>query len=140
MDDDSLRLQALEVTCSSIQDQLDGFTRFVLILTLSNWKSASGSSPMPRNRASVVACSKNLVMFGNPSVSSPRNSRQNSENGPRLTESYLGSMKLSNISALHALEAQHFTVFADHKPLTHAFTQKKEKLPPVQMNQLSFIS
>ena len=39
-----------------------------------------------------------------------------------------------------ALEAQHFTVFTDHKPLTHAFTQKKEKLPPVQMNQLTFIS
>ena len=39
-----------------------------------------------------------------------------------------------------ALEAQNFTIFTDHKPLTHAFTQKKEKLPPVQLNQLSFIS
>ena len=39
-----------------------------------------------------------------------------------------------------ALEAQHFTVFTDHKPLVHAFTQKKERLPPVQLNHLSFIS
>ncbi|CAB0030693.1 unnamed protein product [Trichogramma brassicae] len=31
-------------------------------------------------------------------------------------------------------------VTRDHKPLIHAFTLKKEKLPPIQLNQLSFIS
>ena len=30
-------------------------------------------------------------------------------------------------------------IYTDHKPLTHAFTLKKEKLPPVQPNQLSFL-
>lgn len=40
----------------------------------------------------------------------------------------------------HILEAQHVTVFSDHKPLIYAFSQRREKLPPVQLNQLSFIS
>ena len=40
----------------------------------------------------------------------------------------------------HILEGYPFTIYTDHKPLTHAFTQKKEKLPPIQLNQLSFIS
>lgn len=40
----------------------------------------------------------------------------------------------------HMLEAQTFTVYVDHKPLTYAFSQDKSKLPPVQLNQLSFIA
>lgn len=32
------------------------------------------------------------------------------------------------------------TIFTDHKPLIYAFTQRREKLPPAQLNQLSFIS
>lgn len=40
----------------------------------------------------------------------------------------------------HFLEAQHVTIYTDHKPLIYAFTQRREKLPPVQLNQLSFIS
>lgn len=40
----------------------------------------------------------------------------------------------------HILEAQHATVYTDHKPLVYAFTQRREKLPPAQLNQLSFIS
>ena len=40
----------------------------------------------------------------------------------------------------HVMEAQHVTIFTDHKPLTFAFSQRREKLPPVQLNQLSFIS
>lgn len=40
----------------------------------------------------------------------------------------------------HILEAQHVTIYTDHKPLVYAFTQRREKLPPVQLNQLSFIS
>lgn len=40
----------------------------------------------------------------------------------------------------HMLEAQVFTIYTDHKPLIYAFQQKKEKLPPVQVNQLSFIA
>jgi len=40
----------------------------------------------------------------------------------------------------HILEVQHVTIYTDHKPLVHAFVQRREKLPPVQLNQLSFIS
>lgn len=40
----------------------------------------------------------------------------------------------------HILEAHPCTVYTDHKPITFAFQQRRDKLPPVQMNQLSFIS
>lgn len=40
----------------------------------------------------------------------------------------------------HILEAQHATIYTDHKPLLYAFVQRREKLPPAQLNQLSFIS
>lgn len=40
----------------------------------------------------------------------------------------------------HLLEVQHVTIFTDHKPLLYAFAQRREKLPPSQLNQLSFIS
>lgn len=40
----------------------------------------------------------------------------------------------------HLFEVQHVTIYTDHKPLIYAFTQRREKLPPVQLNQLSFIS
>jgi hypothetical protein len=38
------------------------------------------------------------------------------------------------------LEAQHFTILTDHKPLTFAFHQKREKCSPRQCNHLDFIS
>lgn len=40
----------------------------------------------------------------------------------------------------HILEVQNATVFTDHKPLVYAFTQRRDKLPPTQLNQLTFIS
>lgn len=40
----------------------------------------------------------------------------------------------------HILEVQHVTIYTDHKPLLYAFVQRREKLPPPQLNQLSFIS
>jgi cleavage and polyadenylation specificity factor subunit 1 len=40
----------------------------------------------------------------------------------------------------HMLEARHFVVFTDHKPLIFAFHQKKDKCSPRQFNQLDFIS
>lgn len=39
----------------------------------------------------------------------------------------------------HLLEAHHCTIYTDHKPITFAFQQRRDKLPPVQLNQLSFI-
>ncbi|CAH0384754.1 unnamed protein product [Bemisia tabaci] len=39
-----------------------------------------------------------------------------------------------------AVEGQDFTIYTDHKPLTYVFDKKHGNLPPVQMNQLSFIS
>ncbi|GFX67303.1 retrovirus-related Pol polyprotein from transposon 17.6 [Trichonephila clavipes] len=39
----------------------------------------------------------------------------------------------------HVLEAQHCTIYTYHKPVTYAFLQRRQKLPPVQLNQLSFI-
>ncbi|GFU77645.1 retrovirus-related Pol polyprotein from transposon 17.6 [Trichonephila clavipes] len=38
----------------------------------------------------------------------------------------------------HVLEAQHCTIYTYHKPVTYAFLHR-QKLPPVQLNQLSFI-
>ncbi|XP_075723266.1 uncharacterized protein LOC142765699 [Rhipicephalus microplus] len=40
----------------------------------------------------------------------------------------------------HILEAQHCTIYTDHKPITYAFSQRREQLPLVQQNQLSFIA
>ena len=40
----------------------------------------------------------------------------------------------------HMLEARHFTVLTDHKPLTFAFHQKRDKCSPHQFNQLDLIS
>ena len=40
----------------------------------------------------------------------------------------------------HILEGYAFKIYTDYKPLIHAFTLEKEKLPPIQLNQLSFIS
>jgi hypothetical protein len=39
----------------------------------------------------------------------------------------------------HILEAQHCRTYTDHKPLVYAFTQRRETLPAVQFNQLTFI-
>ena len=38
------------------------------------------------------------------------------------------------------LEARHFTILTDHKPLTFAFHQKRDKCSPRQFNHLNFIS
>jgi len=38
------------------------------------------------------------------------------------------------------LEARHFNILTDHKPLTFAFHQKRDKCSPRQFNQLDFIS
>lgn len=38
------------------------------------------------------------------------------------------------------LEGTTFTIFTDHKPLTHAFTQKNSKATPRQVRQLNYIS
>jgi hypothetical protein len=41
---------------------------------------------------------------------------------------------------LHMLEAWHFVIFTDHKPLTYAFSQKRDKCSPRQFNHLDYIS
>jgi cleavage and polyadenylation specificity factor subunit 1 len=40
----------------------------------------------------------------------------------------------------HMVEARHFVIFTDHKPLTYAFGQKHDKCSPRQFNHLDFIS
>jgi cleavage and polyadenylation specificity factor subunit 1 len=40
----------------------------------------------------------------------------------------------------HMLEARHFIIFTDHKPLTYAFEQKRDKCSPRQFNHLDYIS
>ena len=40
----------------------------------------------------------------------------------------------------HMLEARHFTILTDHKPLTFAFQQKRDNCSPRQFNHLDFIS
>jgi len=40
----------------------------------------------------------------------------------------------------HMLEARHFVIFTDHKPLTYAFSQKHDMYTPRQFNHLDFIS
>jgi hypothetical protein len=38
------------------------------------------------------------------------------------------------------LEARHFTIFTDHKPITYAFQQKRDKCSPRQFNHLDFVA
>ena len=40
----------------------------------------------------------------------------------------------------HMLEARHFVIFTDHKPLIYAFSQRRDKCTPRQFNHLDFIS
>jgi hypothetical protein len=40
----------------------------------------------------------------------------------------------------HMLEACHFSIFTDHKPITYAFQQKQDKCSPRQFNHLDFIA
>jgi cleavage and polyadenylation specificity factor subunit 1 len=40
----------------------------------------------------------------------------------------------------HMLEARHFTIFTDHKPIIYAFQQKRDKCSPLQFNQLDFVA
>jgi cleavage and polyadenylation specificity factor subunit 1 len=40
----------------------------------------------------------------------------------------------------HMLEARHFTIFTDQKPITYAFQQKRGKCSPRQFNHLDFIA
>jgi hypothetical protein len=38
------------------------------------------------------------------------------------------------------LEARHFIIFTDHKPITYAFQQKRDKCSPRQFNHLDFVA
>jgi hypothetical protein len=40
----------------------------------------------------------------------------------------------------HMLEARHFIIFTDHKPITDAFQQKRDKCSPRQFNHLNYIA
>jgi cleavage and polyadenylation specificity factor subunit 1 len=40
----------------------------------------------------------------------------------------------------HMLEARHFVIFTDHKPITYAFQQKRDKCSPGQFNHLEFVA
>jgi hypothetical protein len=38
------------------------------------------------------------------------------------------------------LEARHFIIFTDHKPITYTFQQKRDKSSPRQFSHLDFIA
>jgi cleavage and polyadenylation specificity factor subunit 1 len=38
------------------------------------------------------------------------------------------------------LEARHFTIFTDHKPITYAFQQKRDRCSPRHFNHLDFVA
>jgi hypothetical protein len=38
------------------------------------------------------------------------------------------------------LEARHFNIFTDHKPITYAFKQKRDKCSPRQFNHLDVVA
>jgi cleavage and polyadenylation specificity factor subunit 1 len=38
------------------------------------------------------------------------------------------------------LEERHFTIFTDHKPITYAFQQKRDKCSPHQFNHVDFVT
>jgi hypothetical protein len=40
----------------------------------------------------------------------------------------------------HMLEARHFIIFTDNKPITYAFQQKRDKCLPRQFNYLDFVA
>jgi cleavage and polyadenylation specificity factor subunit 1 len=40
----------------------------------------------------------------------------------------------------HMLEARHFIISTDHKPIIYAFQQKRDKCSPRQFNHLDFIA
>jgi hypothetical protein len=40
----------------------------------------------------------------------------------------------------HMLEARHFIIFTDHKPIAYTFQQKRDKCSPRQFNHLRFVS
>jgi cleavage and polyadenylation specificity factor subunit 1 len=40
----------------------------------------------------------------------------------------------------HMLEARLFTIFTDHKPITNAFQEKRDKFSPRQFNHLDFVA
>jgi hypothetical protein len=40
----------------------------------------------------------------------------------------------------HTLEARHFIIFTNHKPITYTFQQKREKCSPRQFNRLDFVA
>jgi cleavage and polyadenylation specificity factor subunit 1 len=40
----------------------------------------------------------------------------------------------------HVLEARHFIILTDYKPITYAFQQKRDKCSPRQFNHLDFIA
>jgi cleavage and polyadenylation specificity factor subunit 1 len=40
----------------------------------------------------------------------------------------------------HMLEARHFTIFTNHKPITYVFQQNRDKCSPRQFNHLDFVA
>jgi cleavage and polyadenylation specificity factor subunit 1 len=47
---------------------------------------------------------------------------------------------LAAVKHRHMLEARHFIIFTDHKPITYAFEQKRDKCSPRQFNHIDFIA
>jgi hypothetical protein len=68
-----------------------------------------------------------------------KNSTPHSRNTAPTTESYWSIYEAVK-HFRHMLEARHFTIFTDHKPIIYAFQQKRDKCSPRQFNHLDFVA
>jgi cleavage and polyadenylation specificity factor subunit 1 len=79
-------------------------------------------------------------MPGSLSHPSPRSSTQRGRNTYSAYDRELLAVYEAVKYFHHILEARHFIIFTDHKSITYAFQQKRDKCLPRQFNHLDFIA
>jgi hypothetical protein len=93
---------------------------------------------MPPRPPWVPCCSNSSTTSGSPAPSSQKlNSAQQKYNAyDRELLAIYEALK----HFCHMLEACHFIIFTDHKPITYAFQQKRDKCSPRQFDNLDFVA